>query len=86
LAYADSFDPPTSYSIEFDDGNKIFYMTVHGEESESQLATGLYHKDGTNIYLVHTNRFFNHLTFSEDGLLFVATLRASYELSGNSNL
>ena len=71
-AYADSPAEYVSFKIEFEDGNKIFYMTLPDEETEEQLKTGLYYSTGENIYLFEKNYSFyeSDMVFSNDGLCF----------------
>ena len=71
-AYADDPAPYVSFKIEFEEGNKIFYMTLADEETEEQLKTGLYYKTGENIYLFEKDYCFyeNSMVFSNDGLCF----------------
>ncbi|MCL2798462.1 MAG: transposase zinc-binding domain-containing protein [Firmicutes bacterium] len=76
--FADSYAPMTPYSVEFEDGDKVFYM--YGESQSAQ--SGLYYSTGENIYLINTaepdGSFFYYmyesdLTFSSDGMSFTHT-------------
>lgn len=76
---ADNIAEPTPYQIEFENGNKIFYMYPTGvADDESCLKSGLYHNTDPleNIYLInmyaHMSKYFyqSNLIFSNDGIYF----------------
>ena len=76
---ADEPAEPTPYQIEFENGNKIFYMYPTGiADDDSCLNSGLYYntEPPENIYLinsyVHTSKYFyeGNLIFSNDGIYF----------------
>ena len=80
-AYADSPAPQVSYKIELEDGNKVFYMTVRGEEDGEYLPSGLYYNTGENIYLIESEYFYSYESstiLSDDGLCFASLPWASY--------
>lgn len=77
--FADSYAEPTPYQIEFENGNKIFYMYPTGiAGDDSCLKSGLYHNTDPleNIYLInmyiHMSKYFyqSELIFSKDGIYF----------------
>ena len=89
---ADSPTEETPYQIEFESGNKIFYMypcymsDENGELDKSWLKSGLYYntEPHENIYLINSEYtsvkyyfYESELVFSDDGIYF-ATMPWSY--------
>jgi hypothetical protein len=73
-AIADDFVPPRPSTIEVDDGNKIFFITPMGHESDEQLPTGLYYNTEPPelIYLVISGRESNHISYFQDHYVFLS--------------
>jgi len=71
---ADSQDPPDPWSVMLDGGNRIFYRTPEGDETETQLKTGLYYNvvPPVNIYYVEGDLWLYDVStvFSDDGIYF----------------
>jgi len=71
IAVADTQAPPAPYSIKLE-GDKTFYMTPPGLQTETQPSSGLYHNTipPTSIYSTSVFYYENELVLSRDGSCF----------------